>query len=142
MWRQALYTYILRLREDDVHRPDPPLELSMTVIRKSSEWIYVTDMWTRKQASESLHQAPKAGFEKLLQQAKKLHSWNDTEKLNLSKWEKCLDNVREGHSAWFQPEFRSPTFLPKKTQQPRNKKAVTKTKRYPLKKSETKYLIQ
>lgn len=101
MWRQALYTYILRLREDDVHRPDPPLELSMTVIMKSSEWIYVTDMWTGKQASENLHQAPKAGFEKLLQQAKKLHSWYDTEKLNLSKWEKCLDNVREGHSAWF-----------------------------------------
>lgn len=83
MWRQALYTHILRLKEDDVHRPDPPLELS-AVIMKSSEWIYVTDMRTGNQASENLHQAPRAGFGKLLQQAKKLHSWNDTAKLNLS----------------------------------------------------------
>lgn len=32
----------------------------------------------RKQASENLHQAPRAGFEKLLQQAKGFHSWKDS----------------------------------------------------------------
>jgi len=31
-------------------------------------------MRTGNQASENLHQAPRAGFGKLLQQAKKLHS--------------------------------------------------------------------
>lgn len=32
----------------------------------------------RKQASENLYQAPRARFEKLLQQAKGFHSWKDS----------------------------------------------------------------